>query len=126
MVPQDGKLIFTDPLVITDLLLVGQLTHNSGSEHMFAILRTRGCARDHIRSRVRTRPQQSVKDGGLHEEAGGSAISSHGHHDPQAYLCPATDDPTYAMVYLTRQDRPGQSLCFGAHQDIHRSSRFEG
>jgi len=126
MVSQDGKLVLYRFLIITDSLSAGQLTHNSGSEHMFTVLRTRGCARDRIRSCVRTRPQQFVKNGGLHEEAGGSTISSHSHYYPQAYFCPATDDPKYAVVYLTRQDRPDQSLRFGAYQDIHRNSRFEG
>lgn len=115
-----------DPMAVTDWFLAGQFTHNGSSEHLFAVLRTRRCARDHIRSRVRTRPQQSVENGWFHEETGGSTVSRYGHHNPQAYLCPATHGPAYVVVYLTRQDRSGQSLCFGAHQDVHRSSRFEG
>lgn len=39
---------FTDLLVITDLLLAVQFTHDSGSEHMFVILRTRCCAGNRI------------------------------------------------------------------------------
>lgn len=117
---------FTGLLVITDFLSAGQLTHNSGNEHMFIVLRTCGYTGNRVRSCVRICPQQFVENGRLHEEAGGSTISNHGHHNPQPYFRTATDDPTYVVVRLTGQDRSDQSLCFGAHQDIHRSSRFEG
>jgi hypothetical protein len=35
---------FTGLLVVNDLLLAGQFAHNSGNEHMFTVLRARGCA----------------------------------------------------------------------------------
>ena len=108
-----------DLLAVTNVHLAGQFTHDGGSKHMFTVLRTRDCARDHIRSCVRTRPQQFVENGRFHEKTGGSTVSNCGYYDPQAHLCPATDDPAYAVVYLTRQDRSGQSLCFGAPQDVH-------
>ena len=113
------------PLTITDLLLAGQFAHDSGSKHMFTVLRTRACARDRIRPCVRTRPRQFVENGRVYEETSGSAVPDYGYYDPQAYLSPATHDPAYAVGYLTRQDRPGQSLRFGAHQDVYRNSRFE-
>ena len=114
-----------DFLAVTDLILAGQFTHDGGSEHMFTVPRTRGCPRDHIRSCVRTRPQQFVENGRFHEETGGSTVPNYGYYNPQPYFCPATHDPASVVVYLTRQDRSGQSLCFGTHQNIHRNSRFE-
>lgn len=39
---------FTGPLPMTNLPAAAQFTHDSGSEHMFTVLRTRGRARNCI------------------------------------------------------------------------------